>query len=93
MPKLEFRFDIAAILLASVLTVLGISAAEAGDEGGDVHSRSGLTAASAQHERPARPGGFHTSGGAAGGIVGSGSDPLLCPGPRSGRAASPNPLR
>jgi hypothetical protein len=34
MPKFDYRFDIAAILLASVLTVIGISAAEAGRKGG-----------------------------------------------------------
>jgi hypothetical protein len=44
MRKFEYRFDIAAILLASVLTVLGISTAQAGGKGGvrggDVRSRS-----------------------------------------------------
>jgi hypothetical protein len=34
MPKFEYRFDIAAILLASVLAVLNISAAEAARKGG-----------------------------------------------------------
>lgn len=43
MPNFEFRFDLAAILLASVLTTLGISVADAGgksgDQGGNMSSR------------------------------------------------------
>jgi hypothetical protein len=49
MPKPQFRFDLAAILLASVLTALGIAPAEAGGRtgiGGEVHNR-GNAAASA----------------------------------------------
>jgi hypothetical protein len=56
MPQFEFRFDLASILLASVLTVLGISAAEAaragGGHGGEF--RSGFAAAT---ESPSREGG------------------------------------
>jgi hypothetical protein len=49
MPKFEFRFDIATILLASVLTVLNLSAAEAGRKGGGATGefRSGPPAADA----------------------------------------------
>jgi hypothetical protein len=36
MPKFEYRFDLAGILLASVLAVLGISAANAAGKGGGV---------------------------------------------------------
>ena len=34
MPKFEYRFDIATILLASALTALGVTAAQAGGKGG-----------------------------------------------------------
>ncbi len=48
--KSEYRFNVAAILVASVLTVLGMSAAQAGGRPdshmpmGDVRSRSGVEA-------------------------------------------------
>ena len=47
MPKFEFRFDLAAILLASVLTALGMSAAHASvnhDASDDARGRSEITA-------------------------------------------------
>jgi len=48
MRNTSFRFDIAAILLASVLTVLGISAASAGGvSGGVLGDRHGATS---QHQ-------------------------------------------
>jgi hypothetical protein len=56
MPRFDFRFDIAAILLASVLTAIGTSSAQAGGKptggggGGDVHSRSGSVAANSAVE-------------------------------------------
>ncbi len=57
--KIEYRFDIAAILLASVLTVLGISAAEAGGTP-DAEISGGSGASAAQ---------FGGKGGASGGDV------------------------
>jgi hypothetical protein len=49
MPKFEFRFDIAAILLASVLTVLGVSAAGAGSKLGGSTEGRGAAASSGPH--------------------------------------------
>jgi hypothetical protein len=50
MPKFEYRFDLAAILLASVLTFLGVSAAVAGSKlGGSTEGRGGAAASSGQH--------------------------------------------
>jgi hypothetical protein len=58
MPKIEVRFDLAAILLASVLTGLGISAASAGGASGGV---LGDKSASSQQQR---------TGGSPGGVLG-----------------------
>jgi len=41
MTKIEFRFPLAAVLLASALTVLGIPATRAIVTAGDVRTRSG----------------------------------------------------
>jgi hypothetical protein len=76
MPRFDYRFDIAAILLASVLTAVGLSTAHAGGRPtgggcGDVHSRSGSASAS-----PSLDGG---KGGVTGGDVRS----------RGGASASP----
>jgi hypothetical protein len=50
MPKSEYRFDLAAILLVSMLTVLGVSGAEAGSKpGGTTDGRGGAAASSGQH--------------------------------------------
>jgi hypothetical protein len=76
MPKFEYRFDIPTILLASVLTVLGLSAAEAGSKpGGSTDGRSGA-ASSGQHKSSGGHGGadagaFTRTGGLSGGVVGS----------------------
>jgi hypothetical protein len=39
MPRFEFRFDLAAILLASALSLFGISAANAGGASGNSEPR------------------------------------------------------
>jgi hypothetical protein len=83
MPKFEFRFDIATILLASVLTVIGISAGEAARKGGGNAGefRSDPAAASSQQapastgqhapaeQQTAPEGEFTPIGGALGGVV------------------------
>jgi hypothetical protein len=78
MPKFEYRFDIAAILLASVLTVLGLSAEAGSKPGGatDGRSQSGAAGSSGQHGSSGRHGGaavggFTQTGGISGGVVGS----------------------
>ena len=51
MPKLQFQFDLAAILLASALIALGMSPAEAGGRvggGGDIHSRNDCSGSAAR---------------------------------------------
>lgn len=68
MPKIALRFDLATILLASMLTVLGISAAEAGGSPGgvlgDKSASSGQRQAAGAHESaPARAGGRGGIGG------------------------------
>jgi hypothetical protein len=55
MPTIELRFDLAAILLASALTVLGISAASAGGSPGGV--LGGKSASSGQQRAGGSPGG------------------------------------
>jgi hypothetical protein len=61
MPKFEFRFDLAALLLASVLTAVGISSAEAGRKGGSNTGefRGGTSSVA----------GNHVTGGAMGGVI------------------------
>jgi hypothetical protein len=64
MPKLELRFDLAAILLASALTAFGVSTANAGGARGGIMDRSeGHAASAAANYGPQRDGGRCCVGG------------------------------
>jgi hypothetical protein len=67
MPKIEVRFDLAAILLASVLTMLGMSAAGAGGMPGGVLGDAKKSASSEQQRAGGSPGGVLGDRSASGG--------------------------
>jgi hypothetical protein len=72
--KIEYRFDIAAMLLASVLTVLGIAPTAAGEKpNAGISGGSGATASAAQlgGKGGVAGGDVRSRGGKAGGVVGS----------------------
>jgi hypothetical protein len=62
MPIFAFRFNLAAILLAGVLTVLGMSAANAGGASGGVLGDK-KHASGERHRTGGQPGGATAKGG------------------------------
>jgi hypothetical protein len=69
MINTSFRFDLAAILLASALTALGMSAAHAGGASGGVLGDRGKASAD-RHQAGAQQAGSPARSGGRGGIGG-----------------------